>query len=100
MINYFAMLLSIRRNKAHSISAELMGWMMVYVQMMVFYTLKSKGYGGEEEIRTLDTGLPYTRFPGERLQPLGHLSAYTCLYRKIFMERAAVAGGRCAFLLA
>jgi hypothetical protein len=97
MINYFAMLLSIRRNKAHSISAELMGWMMVYVQMMVFYTLKSKGYGGEEEIRTLDTGLPYTRFPGERLQPLGHLSAYTCLYRKIFMERAAVAGGDAPF---
>jgi hypothetical protein len=30
-------------------------------------------YGREEGIRTLDT-LPYTRFPGERLQPLGHLS--------------------------
>ena len=31
--------------------------------------------GGEEGIRTLDTGLPYTPLAGERLQPLGHLSA-------------------------
>ena len=31
--------------------------------------------GGEDEIRTHGTVLPYTRFPGERLQPLGHLSA-------------------------
>ncbi len=30
-------------------------------------------YGGERGIRTLDT-LPYTHFPGVRLQPLGHLS--------------------------
>ena len=30
--------------------------------------------GGERGIRTLDTGLPYTHFPGVRLQPLGHLS--------------------------
>ena len=29
--------------------------------------------GGERGIRTLDT-LPYTHFPGVRLQPLGHLS--------------------------
>ena len=28
----------------------------------------------ERGIRTLDTELPYTRFPGVRLQPLGHLS--------------------------
>lgn len=31
--------------------------------------------GGQKEIRTLDTLLTYTRVPGERLQPLGHLSA-------------------------
>lgn len=31
--------------------------------------------GGQKEIRTLDTLLAYTRVPGERLQPLGHLSA-------------------------
>ena len=31
-------------------------------------------YGGERGIRTLDTGLPYTHFPGVLLQPLGHLS--------------------------
>ena len=31
-------------------------------------------FGGEGGIRTLDTGLPYTHFPGVRLQPLGHLS--------------------------
>jgi hypothetical protein len=30
-------------------------------------------YGGEGGIRTLDT-LPYTRFPGVRLRPLGHLT--------------------------
>ena len=37
--------------------------------------------GGEGGIRTLDTLLTYTHFPGVRLQPLGHLSfagkAYT-----------------------
>ncbi len=30
--------------------------------------------GGERGIRTPDTVLPYTHFPGVRLQPLGHLS--------------------------
>src|SRR5690625_428866 len=30
--------------------------------------------GGEGGIRTLGTGLPYTRFPGEPVQPLWHLS--------------------------
>ena len=34
------------------------------------------GDGGEEGIRTLDTGLPHTPLAGERLRPLGHLS--TC----------------------
>ena len=29
-----------------------------------------------EGIRTLDTVLPYTHFPGERLRPLGHRSAF------------------------
>ena len=32
--------------------------------------------GGERGIRTLDTVLPYTHFPGVLLQPLGHLSKY------------------------
>ena len=31
--------------------------------------------GGEGGIRTLDTGAPYTHFPGVRLRPLGHLSS-------------------------
>ncbi len=31
---------------------------------------------GERGIRTPDTLLGYTRFPGERLKPLGHLSFY------------------------
>jgi hypothetical protein len=31
-------------------------------------------FGGERGIRTLDTVLPYTHFPGVLLQPLGHLS--------------------------
>ncbi len=30
--------------------------------------------GGERGIRTLDTLVEYTRFPGVRLRPLGHLS--------------------------
>ncbi len=30
--------------------------------------------GGEGGIRTLGTGLPYTRFPGEPIRPLWHLS--------------------------
>ena len=30
--------------------------------------------GGERGIRTLDTLLTYTHFPGVLLQPLGHLS--------------------------
>ena len=43
----------------------------------ILKALLSKGfkqfYGGEGGIRTLDT-LPYTRFPGVRLRPLGHLT--------------------------
>jgi hypothetical protein len=31
--------------------------------------------GGERGIRTLDTLLTYTHFPGVLLKPLGHLSA-------------------------
>ena len=31
-------------------------------------------YGGEGGIRTLDTLLTYTHFPGVRLQPLGHFT--------------------------
>ena len=34
-------------------------------------------HGGEGGIRTRDTGLPYTRFPGVLLRPLGHLSKST-----------------------
>ena len=34
-----------------------------------------KRIGGAGGIRTLDTVLPYTHFPGERLRPLGHRSA-------------------------
>jgi hypothetical protein len=32
--------------------------------------------GGERGIRTLDTLLRYTHFPGVRLRPLGHLSLF------------------------
>ena len=32
------------------------------------------GFGGERGIRTLDTLLAYTHFPGALLKPLGHLS--------------------------
>ena len=33
-----------------------------------------KIYGGERGIRTLDTLLTHTHFPGVLLQPLGHLT--------------------------
>jgi hypothetical protein len=35
---------------------------------------KSSLFSGERGIRTLDTLLRYTHFPGVLLQPLGHLS--------------------------
>ncbi len=38
--------------------------------------------GGQGGIRTLDTLLAYTHFPGVRLQPLGHLS-----FTMILMQR-------------
>ena len=43
--------------------------------------------GGEGGIRTLGTGLPYTRFPGEPIRPLWHLSenlATHCLLAPAF----------------
>ena len=39
------------------------------------YSEKSTRGGGAGGIRTLDTLLTYTHFPGERLRPLGHRSA-------------------------
>ena len=39
-------------------------------------TLVLEAGGGAGGIRTLDTLLAYTHFPGERLRPLGHRSAY------------------------
>ena len=41
----------------------------------VYYTLLTRG---ERGIRTLDTLLRYTHFPGVLLQPLGHLSFKGC----------------------
>lgn len=38
-------------------------------------SIKSRNNGGAGGIRTLDTLLTYTHFPGERLRPLGHRSA-------------------------
>ena len=38
------------------------------------FRLAFDGFGGERGIRTLDTLLAYTHFPGVLLQPLGHLS--------------------------
>ena len=37
--------------------------------------VKKREIGGERGIRTLDTLLTYTHFPGVRFQPLSHLSA-------------------------
>jgi hypothetical protein len=43
--------------------------------IVVFVLLgESFGYGGRGGIRTLDTLITYTHFPGVRLKPLGHPS--------------------------
>ena len=47
------------------------------------------GNGGAGGIRTLDTVLPYTHFPGERLRPLGHRSAFAGRRDHLGGERAA-----------
>ena len=47
------------------------------------YTRVFDRYGGKGGIRTLDTLLTYTRFPGERLQPLGHFSIISVEEHKI-----------------
>ena len=41
-------------------------------------------FSGESEIRTRDTLLGYTRFPGVPLQPLEHLSIKDCKDRNYF----------------
>ena len=52
------------------------------------HAMTGKRNGGEGGIRTLGT-LQYTRFPGEHLRPLGHLSAEQEKYTK---ERFSVKG--------
>jgi hypothetical protein len=52
------------------------------------WAITGKRNGGEGGIRTLGT-LQYTRFPGEHLRPLGHLSAEQEKYTK---ERFSVKG--------
>jgi hypothetical protein len=46
--------------------------------------------GGERGIRTLDTVLPYTHFPGVLLQPLGHLSNVIRLITKLSFKARKV----------
>ena len=60
-----------------------------------FSTCSSLIHGGEGGIRTLDTGAPYTHFPGVRLKPLGHLS----LVRAIILRRVGSASSFASFLL-
>ena len=40
---------------------------------LIYFEGSNPVIGGERGIRTLET-LPFTHFPGVRLQPLGHLS--------------------------
>ena len=49
----------------------------------VLYSLRFIGFclGGVSEIRTRDTLLAYTRFPGVPLQPLEHHSSFLRLQR-------------------
>jgi hypothetical protein len=51
-----------------------------FLNCEIFSILKI--HGGEGGIRTRDTGLPYTRFPGVLLRPLGHLSKVKSHYQK------------------
>jgi hypothetical protein len=44
---------------------------------LIYKQNTTNNYFGERGIRTLDTLLTYTRFPGVLLQPLGHLSSET-----------------------
>jgi hypothetical protein len=54
--------------------------------------------GGAGGIRTLDTLLTYTHFPGERLRPLGHRSA--CTGRRLpIVRRGGWQGDAATFLL-
>ena len=50
-------------------------WKWVRLLIMQFFPAKTMQAGGAGGIRTLDTLLTYTHFPGERLRPLGHRSA-------------------------
>ena len=45
------------------------------MELVITPEQRRTGAGGAGGIRTLDTVLPYTHFPGERLRPLGHRSA-------------------------
>ena len=47
-----------------------------YPKIQIPASVTYRDFCREEGIRTLDTLLEYTRFPGVRLQPLGHLSFY------------------------
>ena len=48
--------------------------LLYYEYMVLIYMIFLKVTGGERGIRTLDTLLTYTRFPGVLFQPLRHLS--------------------------
>ena len=58
-------------------------------------------FGGERGIRTLDTLLTYTRFPGVLLQPLGHLSVFdaraTVLKQALISNHCLRFYSRCTF---
>ena len=45
-------------------------------------------FGGERGIRTLDTLLTYTHFPGVLLQPLGHLTVNCYRFLSIQLDRS------------
>ena len=56
--------------------------------------------GGERGIRTLDTLVAYTHFPGVRLQPLGHLSLnQAAKYKKIGYTKKVIVTKNRNFLL-
>ena len=47
---------------------------MVFTRRHLIYFIHNFQFGGDGGIRTLDTLLTYTHFPGVLLQPLGHVS--------------------------
>jgi hypothetical protein len=55
---------------------------------LILLDVKITIYGGERGIRTLETLLTLTHFPGVLLQPLGHLTVNCCRFPSCKVDRS------------